>query len=307
MAPRIVSVFGATGLQGGAVVRALLKDGTFTPRAITRNPDVEDALKLKALGVEVVKGDSLDKASLVTALRGSEAVFAVTFPIFPLKAEGEGPNELVQGKNMVDAAKEVGVHFFIFSSLPSISRISNGKYKNALHYDQKEAVEHHLKASGMQNASILLGGFLENMWTRQLLKKTPTGFDIAVPHYGIADREAFTWVERDVPAVTLALLKGYTDSSKKISGKSYPIVNGSPKYSELAAMSAKALGAEVTFTTAPPMGMPAVDEMFAAHAEYSGFYTATPVPNPDLVALGVRLGTIEEFLETEVKPRFGSN
>lgn len=41
---------------------------------------------------------------------------------------------------------------------------------------------------------------------------------------------------------------------------------------------------------------------FAAHAEYDGLYTATPVPNPDLVALG---GTIDEFLESEVKPRFG--
>ena len=83
-----------------------------------------------------------------------------------------------------------------------------------------------------------------------------------------------------------------------------------------------ALGAEVTFTTAPPMGMPAVDEMvriplshlsnfsysermqFAAHAEYDGLYTATPVPNPALVALGVQFGTVEEWLEAEVKPRF---
>lgn len=43
---------------------------------------------------------------------------------------------------------------------------------------------------------------------------------------------------------------------------------------------------------------------YAALAEYSGLYTATPVPNPDLAALGVKFGTVEEFLETEVKPRF---
>ncbi|KAJ6485233.1 hypothetical protein DFH09DRAFT_1054451 [Mycena vulgaris] len=302
---RIVSVFGATGLQGSAVVRALLKDGTFTPRAISRDPTSEAALKLKASGAEVVKGDPLDKASLLSALRGSEAVFAVTTPIFPLKAEGEGPNELVQGKNMVDAAKEVGVKFFIFSSLPSITKISGGKYKSCLHYDQKADIDEYLRSSGLANASLLLGGFLENYWKHGLLKKTPTGFDFAVPNYGATDVQAFTWVERDVPAATLALLKNYTDASKNISGKFYPIVNENMPCAELAARTGKALGVEVTFTSAPPTGIPAMDEMFAAHAEYSGLYTATPVPNPDLVALGVELGTIEEFLETEVKPRFG--
>jgi len=80
----------------------------------------------------VVKADPLDKASLAGAIRGSEAVFAAREPtysfvrgeltilqmtalIFPLKAEGEGPNEIDQGKNMVDAAKEAGVKFFIFT------------------------------------------------------------------------------------------------------------------------------------------------------------------------------------------------
>jgi uncharacterized protein YbjT (DUF2867 family) len=58
-------------------LEAVLKDGTFAPRAITRDPESEASLKLKARGVEVVKGDTADKASLVNALRGSEAVFAV--------------------------------------------------------------------------------------------------------------------------------------------------------------------------------------------------------------------------------------
>ncbi|KAJ6562546.1 hypothetical protein B0H19DRAFT_1069156 [Mycena capillaripes] len=302
---RIVSVFGATGLQGSAVVRALLKDGTFTLRAIARNPESEVAQKLKGIGVEVVKGDPSDKASLTGVLRGSEAVFAFTTPVFPLKADGEGPNELVQGRNMVDAAKEAGVKFFIFTSTPSIAKLSGGKYKNVIHYEQKAMVEDYLRASGLANASLHLGGFLENYWKFGLLNKTDTGFDVAVPHFSTTDRQAFTWVERDVPTAALALLKNYTDPSKAISGKVYPIVNANITYAELAALTGKALGVQVTFTTAPPMGMPPVDEMYQAHAEYSGLYTATPVPNPDLVALGVKFGTIQEFLETEVKSRFG--
>ncbi|KAJ7705002.1 hypothetical protein B0H17DRAFT_1193491 [Mycena rosella] len=134
--------------------------------------------------------------------------------------------------------------------------------------------------------------------------------------------EAFTWVERNVPAAVLALLNNYTDPSKNISGKSYPIVNATMLYAKLAAMTAEVLGVEVTFTSVLPMGVLPMDEMvgrvpklypilldtlvptqYAAHAEYSGFYTATPVPNPDLVALGVQFGTIEEFLDMEVKPR----
>jgi hypothetical protein len=79
---RVVATLTDTN-PGSSVVNALLKDGTFTPRAITRNPESETALKLKARGVEVVKGDCLDKASLVTALRGSEAVFGVS--LRPLK------------------------------------------------------------------------------------------------------------------------------------------------------------------------------------------------------------------------------
>ncbi|KAJ7160258.1 hypothetical protein C8R46DRAFT_1107529 [Mycena filopes] len=299
---RIVSVFGATGTQGAALVRALLKDATFTPRAISRDPDSEAALKLKAQGVEVVKGDAFDKASLVNALQGSEAVFSLTTPIYPLS--DEGPNELVAGMNILEAAKEVGVKFFIFSSLPSISKISGGKYKNVLHYEQKAMVEERLRASGLSNASIHVGAFLENYWKYGLLKKTATGFDMAV-NYPATAREAFTWIERDLPAVVLALLKNYTDPSKTISGKTYPIVNANISYTELAAMTGKALGVEVTFKTAATTGMASIDEMFSAHAEYSGLYTATPVPNSDLVALGVQLGTIEEFLETEVKPRFG--
>jgi hypothetical protein len=72
-----------------------------------------------------------------------------------------------------------------------------------------------------------------------LLKKTDTGFDVAVPHYSATDRQAFTWIERDVPTVVLALLKNYSDSSKNISGKAYPIVNETIPYAELAVRTGK--------------------------------------------------------------------
>jgi uncharacterized protein YbjT (DUF2867 family) len=66
-------------------VDALLKDGMFVPRAISRNPESEASKKLKTRGVQVVKGDPLDKVGLVSVLRGSEAVFAVRDAVDALK------------------------------------------------------------------------------------------------------------------------------------------------------------------------------------------------------------------------------
>ncbi|KAF7364729.1 NmrA domain-containing protein [Mycena venus] len=301
---RIVAVFGATGLQGSAVVERLLRDGTFTPRAISRDPESEASLKLKKQGVEVVKADSGDKASLLSALRGAEAIFAVTVPIFGPPGLAGGPSEITQGKNMIDAAKEAGAKFFVFSSLPSVNRVSGGKYSTVQHYDDKEIIEEYLKSSGLAHASLHLGGFTENLWIRNVLKKTPSGFNISIPKYSPTALQAFTWVGHDVSESTLAMLKSYTDPSKNISGKSYPVITATMSYTDLAAMIAKALKVEVTFTSKASSGSATFDEMFAALAEYNGLYTSTPVPNPDLVALGAKFGTMEEFMETEVKKRF---
>ncbi|KAK7048077.1 NmrA domain-containing protein [Favolaschia claudopus] len=301
---RIVTVFGATGLQGGSVVDALLKDGSFVPRAITRDPDSDASKKLKARGVEVVKGDSGDKAGLVRALQGSEGVFGVTLPPF-FQASGQGPSELVQGTNIVDAAKEAGVKFFIWSSLPSIAKLSGGKYTNAVHYEEKAAVQEYLATSELIHASLHLPGFLEGIYQNQLLKKADTGFTMSWPVFKETDIEAWVWVSRDVPAAVLALLKNYPDPSKQINGKTYPVVTGTISCAKLMELASKALGCgEIPATTIPSTGLVAMDEMLKAHAEHKGLFQDTPVPNPDLVALGMKFSTLEEFMETELKPRY---
>jgi uncharacterized protein YbjT (DUF2867 family) len=63
--------------QGSSVLKAVLADGTFTPRAITRNPESDAAKKLSAQGIEVVKGDLFNKESIIKAINGSQAVFGV--------------------------------------------------------------------------------------------------------------------------------------------------------------------------------------------------------------------------------------
>ncbi|KAK6993100.1 NmrA domain-containing protein [Favolaschia claudopus] len=301
---RIVAVLGATGNQGESVVRRLLKDGTFTPRAITRDPSSAASIELKKLGAEVVKGDTKDKASLVNALRGSEGLFAVTLTSFP-PYSAEKPSEVTVGKTIIDVAKEVGVKFIVFSSVPGLTKLTGGKYKNCSLYDDKEEVEDYLKASGVKNASLHLGSFMENIYTQRGLKKTESGkFAFSIPKYTPEARQSFTWVGHDVGEAALALFKHYNDPSKDISGKVFPVVTGNMPYGDYVALVGKALGQDVSFNTIPTTGNVPYDEMFAAQAEYNGFYTSTPVPNPDLAALGAKFATIDEFIEKEIKKRF---
>lgn len=80
MSPKIITVYGATGRQGGSLVRSLLenKSGDFAIRGITRNPDSDSAKALAARGVEVVKGDGMVKQDMLNAFKGSWAVFLNT-------------------------------------------------------------------------------------------------------------------------------------------------------------------------------------------------------------------------------------
>src|SRR5437773_7219369 len=110
---KIIAVFGATGLQGGGVVRALRANGQFKVRAVTRNPD-----KHRDLADEVVAGDLDRPETLKAALAGAHSVFLV--PNFWQPGTDEGKQALAA----VRAAKEAGVQHFIWSTLPNVEAIT---------------------------------------------------------------------------------------------------------------------------------------------------------------------------------------
>ncbi|KAJ7159195.1 hypothetical protein C8R43DRAFT_994133 [Mycena crocata] len=300
----IITIFGATGTQGAAVLNAVLADGKYTPRAVTRSVDSEASKALIAQGVEVVTGNLFNKESLKDAIRGSEAVFGVTNfwdpEVFPADPEGKG--EITQGKNLVDAAKAVGVKFFILSSLSDAIKESNGLYTHVYHVNNKIIIEDYLKASGIPYAALLTAWFAENLWKIDSLQKTATGYTIAIPKFGPDETQAATWVTHDLGAAAVALLNNYPDESKGIIGNTYPVVSMRFTYPQLAAAIAKAIGKEVTFTPLETSGLLELDEMYLLQAKI-GMYSGTPVPNPDLVALGVKFGSMEEFVQLEVVPR----
>ncbi len=115
MAKKIITVFGATGAQGGGLVRAICNDSNseFTARAVTRDPNSDKAKELAKLGAEVVYGDLSDSASVHKALKGAYGAFFVTFFWAHFSPEQEKAEAAVFAK----AAKEEGLKHAIWSTL----------------------------------------------------------------------------------------------------------------------------------------------------------------------------------------------
>jgi len=305
MPTRIVTVFGATGTQGSSVVKALLADGTFTPRAVTRSPDSEKASRLKQLGAEVVQGDLWDLSSLKNAMDGAEGVFGVTDYYDPKNFAQGHTSEMLLGKNLVDAAIEVGVKFFIWSSLPHCTRASNGKYRNVYHFDNKANVDDYLRDRQLPHANLHTGWFSENTWNFNYLTLTPdsSSYELTIPKYDPNSPQYFTWVERDLGQCALALLKHYKDDSAHILGETFYAVSDKMTYTDYANVIEKAVGKPVRFVTGASAGMEEIDQMYEFQSE-SGLYPHTSIPDPRLERLGVKFHSNETLAEEELKKRY---
>ncbi|KZV88787.1 NmrA-domain-containing protein [Exidia glandulosa HHB12029] len=300
---RIATVFGATGLQGGTVVRQLLKDGIFKPRAVTRDSHSDGARELAQLGAEVVEGDLSSYGSVKKAMVGAEVVFAVTFA--PRGGKGNRENE--QGKFIVDAARELGIKYLIWSSVTTIVGSSGGKYK-ALLLDDKAEVDGYLRASGVPHSILLTGAFLEN-WTRKELLDCATlndNGDVCFNSRWVPGTLAvLSWIERDMALSVSALLRAYDNGRlSEISGKDYLMVCARLPIEGWHKIIETTLGKKVNVTWLPTVNFADLDNMYDSWKEFP-WYMDKQVPDPGLVALGVEFGTLEDFVRTEMKPRLG--
>ena len=135
---RFFLVTGATGRQGGAVARQLLKRG-HRVHALTRDPQKPAARALAGVGAEVVRGDLDDRLSVERALEGAYGVFAVqNF------WEAGYEREVSQGITLADAAKAQGVEHFVFSSVGSSYRKTGIPA-----FEGKWEIEEHIRAIGL--------------------------------------------------------------------------------------------------------------------------------------------------------------
>jgi uncharacterized protein YbjT (DUF2867 family) len=166
---KIIAVVGATGAQGGGVVRAILADpnGPFTARAITRDVNSDKARELTALGAEVVAADIDDVESLRRAFEGAYGAFCVTFFWAHFSAE----KELEEARNMATAARDAGVKHVIWSTLEDTRKLVplsddrmptlHGKYK-VPHFDGKGEADAIFTQLGVPTTFLLTSFFWEN-------------------------------------------------------------------------------------------------------------------------------------------------
>ena len=144
MSKKIIAVLGATGAQGGGLVRAIQADpsGEFQARAITRDPNSDKAKALAALGAEVVAGDLTDPASIERAFAGAYGAYGVTFFWDHFSPE----RELAEAKLIADTARKTGLKHVVWSTLEDTRKLVPlddsrmptlmGKYK-VPHFDAK--------------------------------------------------------------------------------------------------------------------------------------------------------------------------
>jgi uncharacterized protein YbjT (DUF2867 family) len=155
-AGKAIAVVGATGLQGRAVTRRLLREG-WVVRALTRKPDGDKARALAVLGAEVMRADAADPASLERAFDGVHGVYNVQ------NHHISGyDGELAQGKNVVDAVARTGnAHLVYASSGMAVERTGVGSW------DTKVAVTEHARQVGVPLTVLRPTAFMELMTEKQ--------------------------------------------------------------------------------------------------------------------------------------------
>src|SRR5258708_2672427 len=150
---RTILITGVTGKQGGAVAQALQGAG-FHLRGLTRNPDSERAAALARHGIDLVKGDLDDEATLRRALAGAWGVFGVQNT-----GEAGVEREEAQGKRLATLAREAGVEHYVYTSVGSAH-----KRTGVPHFDNKWRIEETVRSLRFPSHVILRPVFfMENL------------------------------------------------------------------------------------------------------------------------------------------------
>ncbi len=153
---KTVLITGATGQQGGAVIRHMLAKGWHL-RALTRNSSSDTALNLARQGVELAQGDLDDLASLEDAAHGVYGIYSLQ-NFWKVGAK----REVQQGKNLADVTKKAGVEHFVYSSAGGAERNSG-----IGHFETKWEIEQYIRQLGLPATMIRPVAFMENYYNEQ--------------------------------------------------------------------------------------------------------------------------------------------
>ena len=266
--PKVIAVAGATGAQGGGLVRAILSDpsGGFAARALTRNVNSEKAKELAKLGAEVVAADVENVESLKKAFQGAYGAYCVTFFWEHFSPE----KELSQASNMAHAAKHAGVQHVIWSTLEdtrkwvplSDSRMPTlmGKYK-VPHFDAKAEADHMFTELGLPVTFLLTSFYWDNLIHFGMgPKKGADGkMSFTLP---MGDKKLPGIAAEDIGRCAYGIFK----KGREFIGKRVGIAGEHLTGAQMAASLAKALGQEVRFNDVPPdvyrsFGFPGAEDL----------------------------------------------
>lgn len=276
---KIIAVVGATGSQGGGLVRAILADpnGGFAVRAITRDVNSDKAKELAKAGAEVVAADVDDVESLKKAFAGAYGAYCVTF----FWAHFSPDKEKANAKNMADAAKAAGVKHVIWSTLEDVRRFVplsddrmptlQGQYK-CPHFDAKGEADEYFK--GLPVTYLLTTFYWDNaIYFGMGPKKNPDGtYAITFP---LGDKKMAGIAASDIGKAAYGIFK-----DPSYIGKTVGISGDQLTGSQMAAAYSKALGKDVKYNAVTPdayrgFGFPGAEDlgnMFQFYADFEDYF-----------------------------------
>jgi uncharacterized protein YbjT (DUF2867 family) len=279
---KIIAVIGATGAQGGGLVRAIQADrsGSFAARAITRNPNSEKAQALKASGVEVVTADADDAASLERAFAGAYGAFCLTNFWEHFSPE----RELAQARNQAQAAKQAGVQHVIWSTLEDTRKwvpledtrmpTLMGKYK-VPHFDAKGEADGIFKELGVPTTWLLTCYYWDNLiYFGAGPQRGPDG--VLAVTFPMEDKKLPAIAVEDIGKCALGVFK----RGKEFINKTVGIAGEHLTGQQIATALTEALGQEVRYNNVSPevyrsFGFPAADDlgnMFQFKRDFNDYF-----------------------------------
>jgi uncharacterized protein YbjT (DUF2867 family) len=279
---KIIAVVGATGAQGGGLVRAILadKNGPFRPRALTRDVNSPKAKALAAAGAELATADLDDPATLRRAFEGVHGAYCVTFFWHHFSPE----KELAHAASMAEAAKQAGVAHVIWSTLDDTRRFVPlhddrmptlmGKYK-VPHFDAKGEADALFTRASVPTTFLLTSFYWDNfIFFGSGPKRGPDG-DLALV-LPMGDKKLPAIAAEDIGRCAYGIFK----RGKQFIGKTVGIAGEHLSGEEMAAKLTGALGEKVTYQDVPPevfrgFGFPGADDignMFQFKRDFNDYF-----------------------------------
>lgn len=268
MTVRKIAVVGATGAQGGGLVRAILDDpsGGFSVRALVRDPSSPKARELAAAGAEVVAANVDDAASIERAFAGCHGAYCVTFFWDHFSPD----REIAQAAGMAEAAKRAGLAHVVWSTLEDTRKFVPladdrmptlmGKYK-VPHFDAKGEANAEFEKRGVPTTYLLTSYYWDNLITFGMgPKKQPDGTYAFVLPMGRAKLAGIA--SEDIGRCAYGIFRRGTEFVGRTVGIAGEHLDGA----QMAAKLTRALGITVVHGDVPPevyrtFGFPGADDL----------------------------------------------